>query len=60
VPALLQKNEEKSTIKNQYFTHHGLSLKHYIIHVGSPESHDFSGFFKSILIGFGAEFTEIL
>jgi hypothetical protein len=53
-------NEERSIIKNQYFAHHRLNLKHYIIHVGSPESHDFSGFLKSILTGFGVEFSEIL
>jgi hypothetical protein len=50
-------NEEKSILKNQYFTHHRLSFKHYIIHVGAPES--FSGFSKCILAGFGTEFSEI-
>jgi hypothetical protein len=48
-------NEEKSILK----THHRLSFKHYIIHVGAPESYDFSGFFKCILAGFGTEFSEI-
>ena len=52
-------NEEKSKIKNQYFAHHRPSLKHYIIYVGSPESYDSFGFFKCILAGFGAEFSEI-
>jgi hypothetical protein len=52
-------DEENSTFKIQCFAHHMPGLKHYIIHVGSPESYDFSGFFKSILAGFGTEFSEI-
>jgi hypothetical protein len=52
-------NEEKSILKNQYFAHHRLNFKNYIIHVAAPESYDFSAFFKYILAGFGTEFNEI-
>ena len=38
------KMSENSKFKIQCFAHHMSGLKHYIIHVGSPESYGFSGF----------------